>query len=134
MAVTILGWVLAALGLAVATHAFVTGRQALRMTRAEHEAWTRRHRRQEAERAHGQRLLCEQAALPDDPWPSGRTWTDEEDVVHSVPAGFFAVTMCGLPIAPSNAEAPEVVDRYPYNRAIVDQTNCVDCLAKEDGC
>ncbi len=85
---------------------------------------------------HVTRVTVEQATMPERPWASGRTWTDEDDVTHSMPAAFFAVTMCGLTVPCVAPNEEEIVRRYPYDandgtRAKV--ANCVACLAKE-GC
>jgi len=78
---------------------------------------------------HASLVTVELATLPASPWPSGRTWTDDCEIVHSIPAGFFAITLCGqtLPCVHPNERDP--IDRYPYDRA--NQANCVASLAKE---
>lgn len=91
----------------------------------------REFKMKEAERTHTQRVYLETKTLPEFPWPSGRTWTDANEVVHSVPAGYFAITICELEIPPSSPLAEEVVDRYPYDPAGIVIATCVGCLGRE---
>lgn len=94
--------------------------------------YEREQRVKEAIRQHAHRVEIETKCRDNRHWPSGRTWTDHEDVVHTVPAGYFAVTICGKEIEPSSILAEEVVDRYPYDPAVSCPTTCFACLGGEE--
>lgn len=89
------------------------------------------YKMKEAARTHDQRVYLETKTLPPHPWPSGRTWTDLDGVVHSVPAGFFAITICGTEIPPCKPLAEDLIDRYPYDAAGVTVATCFECLGRE---
>jgi hypothetical protein len=83
---------------------------------------------------HDRRVYQELATMPEAPWPSGRTYTDGDDVTHSVAAGFFAVTICGEEVECHSPLAEEVVDRYAYDVEGALVATCVICLGKESAC
>ena len=114
--------------------AIVVNNRLARQIRRDAVAWERQYRHREAVEAHKHRVELERSTFVSREYPSGRTVTDAEGIVHSVPAGFFAITMCELEILPTNPTAKEVVDRYPYDPAGVVVATCLECLGRETAC
>jgi len=114
--------------------AIVVNHRLAKQIKKDSEAWDRVYRHKEGVRKHEALVDLERSTFVSREYPSGRTVTDNDGVVHSVPAGFFAITMCELEIRPSNPTAEDPIDRYPYDPAGIVAATCLECLGRETAC